>query len=659
MRSQGHETGLDGFTELRGRLIGLIGEAERIARELDSSVHAQNLVELRERVESGGFTVLIAGEFNAGKSTTINAILGQDLLPSKITPTTAVLTVIRWGEQKRACLYAYDPQSPTGLAETANGVKIEELRHYITIDNDHREEYNQWGLAQIDWPLPLCRNSVQLVDSPGLNDDTRRNDITNDYLRRADAVVYLLDALALFKMNERELLKLYIDSQGSSHMFFVANKINMVREAEREEVKAFARGILHNDLGATEHRLFFINALGAMDARIGDDSKALAASGLPEFEQELERFLASRRAAIKIVPPATLLRQIAGELIASIEEKTQMLVGGIDRLRENSERARQPMIALEKDRKTIVKTLTYLLDKIREDVEVSARDMLRTAANNYPAWAQGLDRKHHVGMNPIGLQKRSEAAAKEIAEGLEARLRSHVAAWSATERQRIVDEGTKRMEDELDGTLHEFLDRVEMLRQTFSPQLAVTPKGGEPASGLQRTLAGTVGYLVAPGVAMHGARFGFKGMGRAIVPQLGVAIVAGALGFGPLGIFALLVAAGVIQLFVGKDKTESQFTSDVAGVIAQESRNSATDHARKLAAEVHAALEPVQVAVDEALGQQLDRLREDVEAVMRDLSAGTAQAEATRVRLAANEAALSTVVYGSADIIKQFPHEEQ
>lgn len=102
----GTATTYEEFNVLRDRLQELVSDVNDISQVLGVSEEYQDkLTRLRHLVTESMFRVIVVGGFSRGKSTLINALLGDKVLPAKMTPTTAVITVIKYGEQPRALVY--------------------------------------------------------------------------------------------------------------------------------------------------------------------------------------------------------------------------------------------------------------------------------------------------------------------------------------------------------------------------------------------------------------------------------------------------------------------------------------------------------------------------------------------------------------------------
>ncbi|MEZ4702763.1 MAG: dynamin family protein [Rhodothermales bacterium] len=158
------------------------------------------------------FLVVVVGEFNAGKSSVLNALFGEKIMEEGPIPTTAKVTVIRHGEARM------DRQVSEYLVER---------RH----------------------PSPLLR-TMNLVDTPGTNSIIREHEtITENFIPRADLVLFITSFDRPLSESERTFLSFIRESWGK-RLVFVVNKVDMARTEETlqqvlEHVASGCRDVLH------------------------------------------------------------------------------------------------------------------------------------------------------------------------------------------------------------------------------------------------------------------------------------------------------------------------------------------------------------------------------------------------------------------------------
>jgi small GTP-binding protein len=224
------------------------------------------------KLQDERFHLVILGEFNHGKSTFVNSMLGQDVLPTGITPTTASINHV---------VYAEHPTARVVLTSgEAKQLAPNQLKEWVTVAGGHAGEV---AFVELGFPNELLRNNVTLVDTPGVNDlNEQRAEVTYGYVPRADAVVFLLDAGQALKDSEREFLRSRVLEAARDRLIFVLGKVDLLSDDERSAVLDYVKKGL---------------------AQITPDPVVFALSaktraGMTELMQYLENFLAHDRAQV-------------------------------------------------------------------------------------------------------------------------------------------------------------------------------------------------------------------------------------------------------------------------------------------------------------------------------------------------------------------------
>ena len=149
-------------------------------------------------------------------------------------------------------------------------IPVEELEDYVVIkDNSEEIKESPYSHLELFWPVELCQNHVEVIDSPGLNESEVREQITLNYLRKVDAVIFVLTALRLGpSLHEKATLRT-LRSIGHDEPFFVVNQFDLLqRERDRKAVTARAKEqfLPYTKRGA-EQSIHFISALHALKGR--------------------------------------------------------------------------------------------------------------------------------------------------------------------------------------------------------------------------------------------------------------------------------------------------------------------------------------------------------------------------------------------------------
>lgn len=231
------------------------------------------------KLESERFHLVVLGEFNHGKSTFVNALLGSDILPTGITPTTASINHV---------VHAAAPSARVVLTSgESQPLEPGQIKEWVTVAGNRASEVS---FVEVGYPSPLLMNNVVLVDTPGVNDlNEQRAEVTYGYVPRADAVVFLLDAGQALKDSEREFLRSRVLEGARDRLVFVLGKMDMLSPDERVAVVDYVKKNLAAMMPAP-----VLFPLSAKDWARSKDP----ASGMPELLAYLEKFLAHDRAQV-------------------------------------------------------------------------------------------------------------------------------------------------------------------------------------------------------------------------------------------------------------------------------------------------------------------------------------------------------------------------
>jgi len=206
------------------------------------------------------------GVFKAGKSTLLNGLLWQKILPSRTNRATGVVTRISYAD--RASVSVIRPHLPTFHRES---VQLQNLEQYILLDVSGKtaKAPEQIESVEIELPLSLLQNNCSLVDTPGLLDNPALTERTYQELERSDLAVLVLSAEKLLSQAERDAAK-KVHEQLNGNIVFIVNRIGAIDPEEREEVVKWAKtslaGLGNRWVGKPQ--IFAIDAKEALSARI-------------------------------------------------------------------------------------------------------------------------------------------------------------------------------------------------------------------------------------------------------------------------------------------------------------------------------------------------------------------------------------------------------
>lgn len=197
------------------------------------------LGEVHRRLATDGPSVAVLGEFDVGKSTLLDALLAEDLLPTGGAPTTAALTLVRFGpERQLTARYRSRPNEEVTLVPARFD---ERTRLAPTSDFDAADEaLDGLDLEQltVSGPFPFCRSGVRLVDTPGLNEVARRTALSMRFVRESDLAVVLSNATEPFGASVREMVSRLLDDRPTAPVLLAVTHWDHVTEADRASVQA-------------------------------------------------------------------------------------------------------------------------------------------------------------------------------------------------------------------------------------------------------------------------------------------------------------------------------------------------------------------------------------------------------------------------------------
>ena len=252
----------------------ILADALNELAALGTARDREQLAALLGRLDAARLRVLVAGEAKRGKSTLINALLGRDVLPSGVTPLTAVATTVRYGNDPRAevlFLDGHEEKHP-----------LTALAAFVTEPGNPRNRRRVAGVT-VYLDEPLLAAGVELVDTPGTGSvfewDT---ETAHEALQSMDAAVFVLTADPPVSASERDLLARVAGLSVTT--FAVLNKADHLDEPGLAEAAEFTRQVLTESSHAG--KLYPMSARAALG---GYDP------GFAAFEADFVAYLLARR----------------------------------------------------------------------------------------------------------------------------------------------------------------------------------------------------------------------------------------------------------------------------------------------------------------------------------------------------------------------------
>jgi GTPase SAR1 family protein len=269
------------------------------------------------------FQIAVFGPFNYGKSTLLNALLGNRSLPIDLVPTTGAAIYVNYGEELHAKITLKDG---TEISESGTDV----LKQYAILD-DGRKMRDDVAAVNVYCPHPFLKTGVELLDLPGTNDREEQDNLVRDKLLTSDLVVQVLDARKLMTLGERENLRDWLSDRHINTVIFVANFINLLEPEDQKQVYnrlLFVAESFRSNLPNNISNLYRVDALPALRARLKGDVAAAQTTGIAMFESALQSIAAFQQETTAVKFPR--VAAIASQICESLRAKAQTVVAEIE-----------------------------------------------------------------------------------------------------------------------------------------------------------------------------------------------------------------------------------------------------------------------------------------------------------------------------------------
>lgn len=378
----------DEYNERKDKLIHLLEEAKSFYDKIEDKKASSSISDNIEVIKSGEFEVVVVGEFSAGKSTFLNALMREKYLPSYTKETTATINYLRSRSESKypGIVYYLD-----GHEETLEKIDGETIEKYVSTKNEDMDVSKAIKHFDLYLDSPFLENKVTLIDSPGLNGMKEGlGDITDAQIKRSHAVIFMFSAEQPGKRSDFEYLKKIKDEVNT--VFLVLNKIDCIKRSENQTVEDTVNNLIANYKEVFPDDTFLpevipIAAYKALVARskknldyptnhfdlTEEEKEVLERESLMEaFEEKLLRFLTNgEKTVMQIKEPLS-------RLAANLEKSVNKIKDELDVV-ENERSALElenQIIAVENTIQALEEEIGSNRSNIRKAVKTVERDII-------------------------------------------------------------------------------------------------------------------------------------------------------------------------------------------------------------------------------------------------------------------------------------------
>ena len=565
-------------------------------------------------------------------------MMGSKVLPAYSTPCTAVINEVKYGEMKSATLYFKNPlpdeissdisikakqhiEKYAGKTIPPIELDVDELEDYVVIPDPAKDQADSiqelpYDRAVLKYPIELCHDGITIIDSPGLNENGTRTKVTEEYLKQADAIVFVFRCPKIAGETEMNYITDQIHARGYKDIFFICNAINQVPDDEQDRLIKFGNKKLLPLTNLGEKGIFYVDALGALKARMKKDKDALAETGIVEFENALSEYLRENKGKAKlmqVIKPG--IEYIDIKLRKEfIENYIKILDKEVD---ERDKRIKDAMPNLDKARqrkKDTVSRIALSMRELEDEIRESMNDEFDTVISRIPKAVDDMKLENSMTVNPFKQKSKKEALEKEVISNLEQFVQKEMAVWSRDKLKVLVDRHINNLEKEIGRNIDEFYDYLDEFRYMVSG--VEKPKD---ISGLSRVSATILGTIVGgPTYGAVGASLGFGEIVKRSAITMGLSVAgASVLAFTPISFAAVIAAipvaifgAGIYQMTTGgkvlTDKYKNKLKESFINSLKENREKSCKDYANTVTNDVKEKFEYVEQVLDGEIEQIIE-----------------------------------------------------
>ncbi len=513
------------------------------------------------------FYIVIMGNFNAGKTTMINALIGENVLPSYRLPTTAVMTELRYGEKKKIIMYPKKGENIDGHGDKPFEVPAskEAIEKYITIDNeaginikpeDSVKIASKFEKMELYWPLDILKNGVVIVDSPGLNDPYSNDAIVKNYLPIADAIIYTMPATVPYQGTDKTELD-QLNGFGIRNVIIAYTYWDEIRAdgekaAEKQRMHCLSSVHKHTDLG--DSSIHFLASREGLHARIEGDANLWVASGYAEFEAYLQDYLTRRKGLDKVNNIVSTMETQADAMRKHALILDENAIKDKTIIEQNVLLAKEKLNGLKKDAKNIHTSFVLKLESKKSSVEASVKTGVRGLKDKVDLDDFTPETEFRTGiakLNPFGKKQLAEQIGMEFQDEYRNRLQKELLKYQSTvvfdKMKSSVKDAADSIEEDI-RVLAEKLDALDVTVGLPAVENEQSGQGGNPLLGIAIGLI-TGDWWTGGCIALYGGAGRQIGLQLGVAAGLGVAIALGAPITLPVAALALIVT-NILGIFM-------------------------------------------------------------------------------------------------------------
>ena len=359
------------FEQKKFDLLSCLRRLRSLAEEAGSSTICPKIDAEIQKLNEERFHLVVLGQFKRGKTTFINAILGEPLLPMAIVPLTSILTLIRHSQQKQVEVIFQDNRKLV--------IHPSELEEYVTErgnpNNQRRVRY-----VEIRHPSEFLREGIVLIDTPGIGSLFLHNtETTSDFIPNIDAAIFVLSADPPLTQTEYE----FLDDVNKyvRKIFFVLNKVDMLTSNELEEIISYSTQTLKEKFSAHHSEIIPLSARKALEGKIHNNEQAVRQSCLHEVEASIRSFLEDDKGATLLQASKNRTMNRIAELRFTLDLQLKAIQSPLTTLDDKIKEFYRQIESLKKDREHFSYLLKGEVTSLQQWIDEQLGEFRKVATN--------------------------------------------------------------------------------------------------------------------------------------------------------------------------------------------------------------------------------------------------------------------------------------
>lgn len=577
-----------GFSGYRQTVFALREDLQKLrdySDKLGMEMLCKSIDEVLKKAIDDSFDVAVIGEFRRGKSTLINALLGKPILPSDVLPTTATLNRVTYDIEQYIDIEYHD-----GTSEER--VPLEMLDEYVTkITSEAEEKAMTIKEAVVHYPTSFCKNNVDIIDTPGLNDDNCMTNITLSVIPNVDAAIFVIMGPAPFGMYERDFLEKKMLTSDIGRVIFVVTRMDeytpeqaerLLENIKEERIKSIlvkAKNVYGEDSQEYKDyesklgniKMIGVSAKQALAAKQTGDTQLLEKSNFLTFEETLEKLLTEERGALVLSSQASKIISACADIFKTIELRENALNLDSEEFDQKYDEALKKIENLRNQRECELKKI----QTAAKEAEAEVRPLINSFSSDLKNNALSIIEDEIISSEDI----KTKEGQQEVQEYILGKIRESNEEYSqilAERMQHTIEKCSGREIERLSEYETKFYAGMNDIQTIFNPVETGVDGVGIGAGGavLSSVFLGGVGGI---GGAVGGAVSGYKqggitgalvGGGVAAVGTIAANVLLTttltAIGITPVGwiVFPILALAGAAGMWGGKFAVSKLFKRD-------------------------------------------------------------------------------------------------